>query len=285
MARVLVIAVLACGGTQHPAPKPTVVTVQNAGAEPRRLLRFGLPQEAVEQFEMDVKTRTTAAMTNTVLETGRGLIDLPTVRVVGQYSIRDGKVTESIADATALEDVIDPTVRKSLRPVLRAYKRMSASWRQSPSGARSEITVQPTRSAELATAATQSLEATAVVFPDTPLGLGATWTQQAQIDLGGVRFDRTATYQLTALDDTKATVSITAHTTAPSQTLSVDPNNTYELTHATRDEVGEIKIAFDRIVATETLHVTSDISLSIVRRQLRLSSTVQSDTTMTVQPR
>lgn len=284
MARVLVIALVACGSAQRPAPKPPAITVQDAGTEPRRVLRYELPPDAVERFEMDVKTRTSTAVTNTVLETGHRDLDFPTVQFLGQLSANKGRISEEILDATPLEDVTDPTLRELVDHELRAVKGTRASWSQAPSGLRSDISVQA-KHAERFPDIAEWVEANAVVFPDSPIGVGAIWRQDSQIVAGRATYDRTVTYTLTALDDEHATITATAHLAAAPQALRVEPNATYELTHAAADDVGEFKIAFHHMVATTTSHGTSDVSMSIVRKQLRLSSTIQSETTMTVRPR
>jgi hypothetical protein len=104
-------------------------------------------------------------------------------------------------------------------------------------------------------------------------------------ELGGVTFDRTVTYQLTALDDEHATIALSGHLTAPPQTLSVDPHTTSELTHAVRDDVGEIKIAFHHVVPSESARATSDFSFSIARKRQQVSSTIQAEMAVTVRPR
>ena len=107
----VLLLVVACGGSQHREPSQLVV---GAGSEPRVLLRQTPALHAPEWVALTFKMRVSGAMTNTTLDTSRGLVDFPSIvsreRVEAIGTAADGStiVAADIEDVSVLDDVVDP---------------------------------------------------------------------------------------------------------------------------------------------------------------------------------
>jgi hypothetical protein len=286
----LLVTAFACGGSQNGAhvakPEPSI-TVVDAGAEPRQQIRYELTAHAPERVEMNFKLRINTAFTNTALETGHRSVDLPTVRNVARSEVSaltpagDAVVTFGLEEATVLDDVVDPAIRKLVVAEVVSMKGWRASWRMTPSGRISDITFDVPNASSSArnyySTIADSINETAVVFPDTAIGIGATWQVTSQESFFGVQWNRTVTYRLKALADSTAAIDAHMVMHAPSQTLSIEPNATTKLTSGTSNTTAELIVPLHRLMATATAQGTSETNLSIVRRHLRITSTIQTE--------
>src|SRR5262249_41551390 len=148
-----------------------------------------------------------------------------------------------------------------------AFKGVRTSWRRSPSGVISGIKFDAhDRLASLA----DWLRDSSVVFPDTEIGIGATWKVTSEFDARGIHWNQTSTSHLTTLTGAAAPVDAETTIQAPSQAISVEPNATTTLRSGTGHGAGQMVIPLHGLVVTSTVQSTAEINLTIVRGSRRL---------------
>jgi Family of unknown function (DUF6263) len=130
----------------------------------------------------------------------------------------------------------------------------------------------------------ESIRDASVVFPDVEIGVGATWRVTSQQTYSGVTWDRTIKYTLKAVSGGAATVVADITMRAGSQALSVEPNATTRLNSATGNATTELIIPLHGLVPTGMTQGTSEANFSIVRGHLRITSTVQSESSSSIKP-
>jgi hypothetical protein len=294
---VVVVVGFGCGGSQRLArmanPEPSIEIV-DPGAAPRQRLRYDLTLHAPERRELNLKVRATTTFTNTVLETGRRSADFPTMRFVERVEVGAvtpagaAEVTSEVEEITALDDVVDPAIRKQVEPEVAAMKGLRVSWRMAPSGRIADLAVDAPNASGTArdriSAFADAMRELGVVFPDAEIGVGATWRVTTAQSSRDVKWNRTTTYRLRALTDSNATVEARIVMRAPSQALRVEPNATTRLTSATSEGTAELVVPLRGLVATGTIRSTSEASFSIIRGHLRITSTVQAEVLASVRP-
>jgi hypothetical protein len=151
-------------------------------------------------------------------------------------------------------------------------KGLRGSSRVSPSGRATRAVDTGKQHSELS-----ALREVAIVFPDVPIGVGATWKEITQESIGGVVWDRTATYRLRGLADSIATVDADVTMHASNQAISVEPNSTTTLTSGTSNTTAQLTIPLHGLVSTATSQSTNEANFLLVRHHLRISSTTQTE--------
>jgi hypothetical protein len=272
----VIVALAACGGA---TPRPAALTVTEAGAEPRQPLRYAPVLRAVERAEVRIKSRLSAATTNTVLDTSKVAADAPTIRLVIRSEVTelgvngDALIGYEIEDTGVLADVVDPAAYRVLEPEVAALKGVRGSWRRSATGQMTEARIDLV-SAKLAL---DSIQQAGAVFPAAAIGVGAVWRSTGEVTISGVRWQRTITYRLKDLVDDVATLEVTAALRASSQALSVEPNASQRLTSGAMDVTGVLVGPLHGIIASGDLRETSELNLLIVRGRVRAASTVRTE--------
>ena len=284
----LPLLALACGGTAKPAAPaaPPSIVVLDAGAEPRQVVRLQLTAGTTERLEVTLKLRRTMQFTGTTLQTGKQLIDLPSITYVVRSEVTevtaDGTavISAMLDDVTVLDDDVDPALRRQVDASVRACKGARMSWRVAPSGRLSDVAFErPGASRETQARLDSLAEALhgGVTFPDAPIGAGARWQTTEPHQAGGVRWQRAATYRLQELSPTTATVEAESRAVAGAQVLDVEPDASVRLTSATSSGSAEWSAPLQGLAATGTLRATSEASLSIVRGRARVTAVMHTE--------
>jgi hypothetical protein len=292
--RWLVVAVVGCGGSQKvgsPVDAPPQVVILDAGAEPRQVVRYELPEHVAERVQYDVKLRSTTTYTNTVLETGRIEGNYPTVRTVARLEVTghtpsgEAVVSSEIAQVSALEEVIDPALQRRVADEKALMTGVRSSWRLTTSGYASGFSVEKpgaTRETNERLAALADTLGRAPMFPDAAIGVGARWQVTSMHASGGIEWSRTATYVLAARSDDSVTLQATIEMRAGSQPVTIEPNASVRLTSGTSHTTADLVVPLHGLVDSATAHTTDQLGFSIVRRRQRITSTVQTETSTRV---
>lgn len=267
----------------------------DAGAEPRQLLRYAPAPGARERVEVDFKLRIDARTTNTVLETRRDALDSPTVRrtlVLEAQPIAgsgDMRVSCVIDDVVVLDDVVDPALRARVEAAVQRTKGVRGSWRVSPSGRVTELAFEAPPDAtrevrEQLAHLGESLESWQSVYPDVPVGAGATWRVSALTTRARASWATTTTYTLRELTATSATFESDLTATAASQALRVEPNRSVRLENGSSHGHAHTVVGFGRIAASSQLETTTELDMQIVERHLRVTSSSTLDALVVIRP-
>lgn len=99
-----------------------------------------------------------------------------------------------------------------------------------------------------------------------------------------MRWQRTATYHLRALDDATASIEFEVSAGAPEHALYVEPNASARVTSGSAIASGQFLVELRGFGVTGGAHATSEINLSIVNHALRVTSTLQNESSFTVKP-
>ena len=270
------LVLVGCGGPGPVAPSAPSLVVRNAGAEPRRVVRIELPAGADEHAESLVDLSITSSTTNTVLETGTKAVTFPTITLREHW-----KVLETLPDSSARivvendrvtteSDVPDPKTQAMFDRILERLRHRRDTFRLLPDGSRADVHIDDGRaqSPDL-----QGAESDVdVIFPSTPIGVGAEWVVTRPLASNGVQWHDTRTYRLRALDDATASVELQVVADAPPQALSVTPTSSTKLTVGKLGETGQFIIPLHGLVRTGGAHFDAEMRMQLVRKDLRIET-------------
>jgi Family of unknown function (DUF6263) len=287
----LAIALVACGARQAPLPPPPPpVTVLDTGAEPRRLVRYTLQPHAHTRLETDTDVTVTERFTNTVLENGANRVAFPRVRVIETIEVTarepDGsaRVNTQIEQATAESQLANPRAERAFETVLARLRKMHSTRHVAPSGAVTNVVIDSAEPRGANATVEYAAQQTAMVFPDVPIGVGGAWKSVTHVTTGGVEWQRTTTYHLRALDDVSASIEYEAAMSASEHVLYTEPNASTKVTSGDGVESGQVLVNLGDASAIGGWHATLTVNMLIVDHALRISSTLQNETSETIQP-
>ena len=280
----------ACGGAQSPPPPPPpTLVVNDPGAEPRSVVRYELPLHTSERAEVHTDLTLAQSVTNTVLEEGSSRVAFPTVTVVQRFEVTDthpdGSVTIRVDNdrATYEGTIPDGKIAGQLDRAMDYLRRRHETYRLEPDGTRTDVHVDDAGSRPHDTSGLGETDV-GVVFPPTEIGVGATWTRTQTQRIGGIQWQLTTTYHLRSLDDVGASVEYEATGGASAQPLWVEPSRSTKLISGTISSGGHILIPLHGLVAPGGSHTTSEATLSIVNKDLRIETTLQSELENQIRP-
>jgi hypothetical protein len=290
--RILVVAVccfgLGCSSSAGHVAKPTpTIVVLEPGVEPRQRVRYEPALDLVEEVEATTKLRISNTFTNTTLDTGQRLADLPSnvirgrLRVTGRSPEGHALVSFAVEDVRTLEDVVDPALRHRVDAQVRRLKDARATWRMLPSGELTDVSVEmpnaPGAIRDRISALSDGFEEMFVRFPEADIGVGAIWQIASETKASGVTWTRKATYTLRELTDGQAIVDVSVALRAPSQTLRVEPNATTRMTSGTGTTSGQAFVPRHGLVISGSSTATTETNFLIVRGRLRIASTIRTE--------
>lgn len=241
---------------------PATVTVEDAGAEPRRALRLALAAGAEQRVAVSLGL--SMAMTLGGKEIPKAT--LPPARLVVKVTVEAVDAQGGARYALEVEDAgfdeVAPDaagVVARLEAGLAAVKGLRGAGAVSARGLaeRAELAapagVGP-EVAQLVAAFRQALAQLAVPLPEEAVGLGARWRVEQRVDQGGLAVTQTATFTLTSLDDAGLSAEVTvAQAAAPGGAVAGGG----ELTSFSGGGQGKTTLAFGQLVptmASSTIH-------------------------------
>lgn len=235
-----------------------------------------------------LKSRQKEDHTNTRLNTWQRDHEYPAIRFTATITVAsvsasgDAVMQSTIEDATVLDDVSDPRVRKAAEAGARFVKGMRTSWTLAPNGVVSEIVFDVPNASRATQNAlgrfADSVNEWAAEFPDEPLGVGAAWRVESVRTYSGLKWNRTATYRVMALSEASVTLDEVVVMNTGEQALSVEPNATTTVTSGHANVTGQIVIPFRGLVATGTEQVFTETNYLLVRGHRRDALTLQQET-------
>lgn len=281
-----VLAIAGCGGAQSPSTSASpAIVVEQVGAEPWHVLRYTLAPGFQQRFELTLKVRAATTLTNTVLEDDKRNLDFPGLvlhmlaKVTSVTPAGDASLTYEIENANVLEDVIDPSLRSIAEREATAIRGARSTATLSANGALSNLHADSGARSQSSQRWLTELEVALgngdVVFPDAPIGVGATWTVTSHPTRRDVHWTRVATYTLRARTETTVDLEATIEMTAGSQALRTEPNASIRLTSARTTSTVHATLPLTKIAGESSSEATAELSYLIVRRHERLSSTTR----------
>ncbi len=269
---------IACGGAR-PRAAP-VVTVTQVGEEPWSVLRYAHVAGTTERVELQLKLRTQTLFENTVLEQGRRDVDFPTIQITGPMTITDvapdgtARIVLTVEDATLLEDVVDPRQRSALKARAAALRGRVFTSKRAVDGSFVSI--------DGDAAVAEALTANNVRFPDSPVGVGASWQVTSTAISDGIRWRRTVTYRVRDRSETSVTIDADAELRADEQTLNSEPNATTVLKGGTGRGTSHAVIPLRGLAGEAQADHHLEAELLVTRRHVRVHATVKTDSILSI---
>ena len=240
---------------------PTV-KVTDAGAAPRKALRYRFKAGVTEFAEMDMKM----SLAMTMGEKVAPKTELPTVRttmrIVAKEITPEGDLRCSFnADKVeVLKDVkVDPKMREGLEKELAGLVGMHGKARISTRGVTSETEFELSPNASQALNAQMdtlrdALRQMYVPFPEEEVGKGAKWDVTSRLPVSGALVDMKLTYVLTKLEadgvQTDVQSSIDAPPNQPMRIGALPAGATATLESMSGKGTGKVSPSFVRLVST-----------------------------------
>ena len=253
-------------------PSPTV-RLLDAGAGPRRQLRYRFRLGAVEHSRVDVKLRMSLAM---ALSPGRRTMamDMPTMRMGFRTAVTEvlpggaARFAVEIEDARLLGDgSFDDDTRRAVEAELAGMIDIRGSSRMSAHGEESEIVFDRTNASPAQQGQLDrmqdSLRDTSVRFPEGEVGIGARWEVTSRVRAGLFMVDRRMIFTLTRLSGSAATLDFEVAMSASPQTLQLDTGQTGVLHSFEGHGSGTTTVGLDRFAQTATMKSSAAAEFSI----------------------
>jgi hypothetical protein len=103
-------------------------------------------------------------------------------------------------------------------------------------------------------------------LPEEPLGVGAKWEVAQAVETGGMRLDQKATYEITAMDATSATMALTLDQRAENQTLTppgMPPGAGATLVSMAGTGTGRLTIADNTVTPLSDMTIKSEMTMDV----------------------
>lgn len=284
-----------------PAPKPLeamlpTVKVLEAGAAPKKALRYKFKPGSTEYVEMDMKM----SMAMTMGGRGAPKVDLPTVRTTMRIDAKeltpegDLRCTFNADKVDVLKDVVvDPKMRATLEKDLAGLVGMHGKARISTRGVASETEL------DLAPGAPPSLRGQLdtmrdairnmyVPFPEEEVGKGAKWEVTSRVPLSGAMMDTKMLYALTKLDadsaQTDVEVALSAPPNQPMQIAALPPSATATLDSLAGKGSGKATPSFVRLVGAGSSKLSMEAAFGVAMQGEKVQMKMQSEVVVSLRP-
>jgi len=228
--RYALLALAACGGAT-PLPTGPAFALLEVGAQPRSVVRYDTTPDATERVAVTFKVRSTTKVENTVMEEGRLDVDLPGIRAMCVLTatavspVGDVDIRLVVEDANVLDDVVEPRARAVVAKVAEDLRGKRATVSRASSGDLTNI--------EVPEALDYIVRASALSFPQEPIGIGARWSRTSTIVVEKVQWYQTTTFTLRDRTSDTVTIDVATELRAGTQALHAEPNATTRLTGGT----------------------------------------------------
>jgi hypothetical protein len=246
------------------APAASDVKVIDAGAAPRRALRYKLVQGTTESVTMRQKISMNIEMGGMALPSQ----SLPATVITSRLTVSEVKANgvASIAGEFVSVDIdadgADPMIVEAMRPQLAGLNGVTMSYTMNPNGEVSKMEFGAN-----APAAMQSLGSTeqlSVAFPTEPVGVGARWKASRPVTQSGMTILQDAEYVLKSLGADSMVLDIALVQSAKDQVMSaaaMPPGASAKLRSLDGKGTSTVVIRFDRV--QPAMEMKMDIKMAI----------------------
>jgi hypothetical protein len=285
MIRPIVLSLAGCGllflstgaplaQRSEPLASPPVVTVLDAGAEPRSELRYRFDSGDSDSaaIEMDIKLNMSMAGLQArpvAFPTIRMLVELDAVETLDDGS---GRYDFAISSAEIVDNAdTDPTLATTLRASLGQLPSVSGWARIDSKGAMLEgnmnlpAGVDPQLN-QVFDSAEQSLQQMSAPLPSEPVGVGAVWQVVQSIESAGFSVSQTANYTLTSRNGDEITLDIELTQSGSDQAVELaglPPGIEANLDALESAGTGSMRIDLNRFVPESESSVDMAVAMSV----------------------
>ncbi len=254
----------------------TIVTLIDAGAEPRVPLRFRPPAGQVTHTEM--LTRMT--MTQQIGDMQAPSMAMPEMRIVMTTTVDDVSDDGSITTTAEFTDTsvddepgVNPMMRQEMQNMLRSMRGTTVQSTVTDRGivlaAEMDLpdTVDPAMRLQMEGLAS-SLEQFASPVPDEAVGIGAKWTVRSTLTDHGMTIEQTATFTLRSKNGDELELDVEMEQTAPQQNVDnpgLPPGATMELIRLSTEGKGRTRLNLAQVMPIQAnVDMISDSEMNFV---------------------
>jgi hypothetical protein len=272
------------------APK-SLVTLLDAGSEPRTVLRLHPAIGDRQTISMTMKSATTTSMAGKDTSS----MSMPPILMTMDVNVKDisadGEITYdmTVGDVTVAGDDTNaaPGMAAVMKSSLVGIQGMTGTGRISDRGIIKDLQMKLPAGTNPQLAQTldqmkESVSGSSTPLPDEAVGPGAKWEYQTRVISQGMTIDQTATYELVSLEDNRLTLRNTITQNAASQTIqnpampglkmnlnkmtgNGDGTTTYDLAHimpvaGALDEKTEVVMSLNIGQQKQNMEVKMDMS-------------------------
>ncbi len=257
-------ALLAFGLTSAPEPARAadpVVTLKDAGAGKKQVLRFNPTKGTKESMVMSIDMSMEMAM---------GGQDMPAQDLPTMTMVMDTEVNEVAQDGTftytfkftkmdvGASDTLPPTAVEQMKLKLNEMLGMEGHATMTTRGfSRDGDFVLPEGASkdmqDTLDSMTQSMDQMVAPLPEEPVGVGAEWTVVSQVSSNGMKIDQTANYQLVSFDGSLLSLKVDIVQAAPVQTVDLGAQGSFELVRYTGSGAGTTSLNLSRIMPVQAV--------------------------------
>jgi hypothetical protein len=258
---------------EKPAAQP-VIKLLEAGAEPRRELRFDVEEGAKHAAEMTMRMTMTQAMGGAAMPPQKMPAMVMTVETTASDVKDSGDIAFDFAytKAEVLEEPgIMPMMISMMKEVMNSIVGMSGSGVMNNQGLNKSVKLneqenmdpmlkQQTENIQ------QSMQQMSAPLPAEPVGVGAKWTVETPINQNGLSIKQIATYTLKKLDGDVAELDVELKQTAEEQDVEAPgmPKGAVKLTSLLSTGTGTSTVALNRLVPmASSMKSTTEMNLKM----------------------
>lgn len=252
VAPLLTLGAQATATAVAPAPS-TGVTLLDAGAAPRRTLRYVFTKGSSESVSMRQQMGMAMELNGMAMPAQTIPATLMTTRIGVADVAADGTADVRVEIVRVDVDTVsaDPMVVAQMRPALAPLSGVTLNYRMSPSGVVSALAASPGAPPELQSAqALGSTEQLSVALPTEPVGLGARWKATRTVQQNGLSIEQDMEYTLKAIAQDSVVLDLVVVQTAKEQTLTLPaapPDAEATLRSLNGRGTSSVVIRFDRV--------------------------------------
>lgn len=286
---------------EDPAPKALEaiapsVKVLEAGAAPKKALRYKFKAGTTEYLEMDMKM----AMAMSMGGKSAPKTELPTIRTVMKVEAKE-VTPEGDLRCTFFADRVEvlkdapapPQLRAQLEKEIAGLVGMKGKSRISNRGVASETEFElpPSAPEKLKSQLDSMRDAVRqmyVPFPEEEVGKGAKWEVTSRVPLSGAMMDTKMLYALTKVDEANANADVETTISAPAnQPMTVGqlpPGATATLEALSGKGSGKVAPSFVHLASNGSNKISMDTTFSVNMGNEKVQMKMQSDVAITSRP-
>jgi hypothetical protein len=267
MAATLLIPPVSLVGAQAasaPAVAPASVTVLEAGAAPRRALRYTLVKGASESVTMRQKISMNIEMGGMALPSQALPVTVTTTKFDVSNVTADGSasVKGEFVDVDVDADGAEPMIVEAMRPQIASLKGVTMSYDISATGQVSKLEFGA--GAPAAMQSMQSIEQMSVAFPTEAVGVGARWKAARPVTQNGMTIQQDVEYVVKTLSADSVVLEMSLTQSAKDQTMdasAMPPGATAKLRSLDGKGTSTVAIRFDRV--QPSIDMKMDVKMAI----------------------
>jgi hypothetical protein len=256
------------------AANQPIVTLLDAGAEPRQVLRYRFDDGSSEvaSIEMDIELNMTLGVQiqPVAFPTVRMLVDLGPIVIADDGSARyDFAISSAeLVENPATNPVLATALRESLvqLPDISGWARIDSRGRTLDGALNAAAALDPELD-QVFDSAEQALQQMSAPLPLEPVGIGAAWQVIEDVESAGFSVTQTAVYTLKSADGSDVTLDIALTQSASAQTVDfagLPAGVEARLDSLESSGAGTMQIALDRFVPALQSAIDMVVALGLV---------------------